>query len=139
MTFNRRIPKSSDHTYNIVAWLEYSKDHNHINDTTRKYGVYPYVGLDSVETNVTEFVLEQNQPNPAKDRTTIGFAIPQAGQVTFTVTSVSGQILYTFTDNYSEGHHVIDYQDADKLTPGVYYYSAEYNGQRKSRKMVVVK
>jgi hypothetical protein len=45
------------------------------------------------------FTMEQNYPNPAKDKTVINYNIPQDGEITFAVYSVNGQLLFNQKEN----------------------------------------
>lgn len=135
MSFTTRIPRSDDHQYDIVAWIEYPNDINLSNDTTRLCMVRSYVGLDTVENN-GEFTLQQNRPNPFRQHTDIDFSIPQAGNINFYITNNLGQIVYRHSAPYSQGSHTISFDG--NLPQGMYYYILEYNNQRKYKKMVVV-
>ena len=139
MNFDQGVPRSEDGKYDIVAWIEYPNDENRSNDTTNIVIVTSYIGLDSiVEGNISDFELEQNVPNPLKNTTAIGITLPEAGEVTFYVTSAEGRIVFTNSWHFTQGHHTINF-DASDLPQGVYYYITEFNGKKKSKKMVVIK
>lgn len=138
MTFDNRIPKSSNGEYDIVAWLDYPGDWHHWNDTTRAYQVKTFVGLQDAIESDNGLVLEQNVPNPYDKQTSIGFIIPESGSVKFYVSNSLGQVLYSNNTRYSEGRHVIDF-DASNLEEGVYYYAIEFEKEKRVRKMIVVK
>lgn len=137
MTFSQRIPKSENGTYNVIAWLDYSYDADHRNDTTHAYAVRSYVGLEEVE-RTAGFVLEQNQPNPFTDETTIGFTLPESGEATLVITNNLGQVLKTIKGNYGEGRNTIVLKDLD-LPEGIYHYTMYYKKDKQMRKMIISK
>ncbi len=88
------------------------------------------------EEQVNGIMLYQNIPNPAKDETLIGFAIPTAGKVTFTLTNVIGQEMLINTSDYIAGMHQLTL-NTKGLTPGIYYYSIVFEQTRLTKKMIV--
>lgn len=137
MTFSQRIPKSENGTYNVIAWIDYPYDADHRNDTTHAYAVRSYVGLEEVE-QTAGFVLEQNQPNPFTDETTIGFTLPEAGEATLLITNNLGQVLKTIKGKYGAGRNTIVLKDLD-LPEGIYHYTLYYKKDKQMRKMIISK
>lgn len=137
MTFSQRIPKSENGTYNVIAWIDYPYDADHRNDTTHAYAVRSYVGLEEVE-QTAGFVLEQNQPNPFTDETTIGFTLPEAGEATLLITNNLGQVLKTIKGKYGAGRNTIVLKDLD-LPEGIYHYTMYYKKDKQMRKMIISK
>lgn len=137
MTFSQRIPKNESGNYDVIAWIEYPYDADHRNDTTIRYAVRSYVGLDEV-AEVRGFELEQNQPNPFSEQTLIGFTLPEADEATLMVTNNLGQVVKTIKGAYPEGRSTIVLKDLD-LPEGVYYYTMYYRGEKQVRKMIIVK
>ncbi len=82
------------------------------------------------------FSLWQNNPNPAYGLTQIKFAIPQAGMIHFELIDILGQKLISYNLTKNAGVQSIDI-DANTLSPGVYFYSVEYKGQKLIKKMIV--
>lgn len=137
MNFTQRIPKSEDGNYNIMAWIEYPYDADHRNDTTHVYAVRSYVGLEDAE-EASGFVLEQNQPNPFENETTIGFTLPQSGEAVLTITNNLGQVVKTIKGVYRSGHNMIVLKDLG-LPEGVYYYTMFYNNEKQVKKMIIAR
>jgi hypothetical protein len=95
------------------------------------------VGIHS--TSVTNaFILGQNIPNPATNSTRIDYAIPEAGQVIFHVHTISGQLLYSQTVEAPSGTNSLEL-NTSTFAAGVYYYSIEYKGQKRVKRMSVTK
>ena len=92
----------------------------------------------------TRFELHANAPNPFNPQTTIGFALPAAGQVRLEVLNELGQHVRTLLDGpleAGEQRAVWDARD-DAGTPvaaGLYFYRLSTPQARAVRKMVLLK
>ena len=84
------------------------------------------------------FVLEQNQPNPFENETTIGFTLPQSGEAVLTITNNLGQVVKTIKGVYRSGHNMIVLKDLG-LPEGVYYYTMFYNNEKQVKKMIIAR
>ncbi|MBR5253508.1 MAG: hypothetical protein IKV46_00515 [Bacteroidales bacterium] len=137
MNFDQRIPKNASGEYNLMAWIEYPYDADHRNDTTHIVVVKSYVGLDS-QAQSPIFELEQNQPNPLTNQTTIGFTLPEAGNVELVITNNIGQIVYQKAGAFPQGRSEIKLSDLN-LAEGTYYYTMYFKEEKQVKKMIVVK
>ncbi|MEE1225850.1 MAG: GEVED domain-containing protein [Bacteroidales bacterium] len=137
MNFEQRIPKSANGQYNLIAWIEYPYDADHRNDSTNIVVVKTYVGLED-QAAKPNFELEQNQPNPFDNQTSIGFTLPEAGNVELVITNNIGQIVYQKTGAFPQGRSEIKLEDLN-LAEGTYYYTMYYNEEKQVKKMIVVK
>jgi hypothetical protein len=86
-----------------------------------------------------EMVLEQNQPNPFRSETQIGFWLPQAGEATLSIHDVTGRMVKTLRQDFDKGQHQVLIKHSDLPSNGVYYYTLTQNGATATRKMVVTK
>lgn len=86
-----------------------------------------------------EMVLEQNQPNPFRSETQIGFWLPQAGEATLSIHDVTGRMVKTLRQNFAKGPQQVLIKYSDLPSNGVYYYTLTQNGATATRKMVVTK
>ena len=84
----------------------------------------------------TQFVLEQNYPNPFEGTTNIEFALPYGGEVHFFVNDVVGRPVLDKTSYYEGGRHTITL-NKKQIPAGVYFYGIEFNGERRMHKMIV--
>ncbi len=85
------------------------------------------------------FKLLQNQPNPFKQETVIGFHLPEATKATLTIFDLAGRIVWTQTKAYDTGMHQVLIAK-DKLEGnGVYYYQLSTAKATATRKMVLIK
>jgi hypothetical protein len=120
--------------YYLVVYIE-NIDEYAFNDTLKMLRTTDKVSSISDRKGIS-FSMEQNIPNPAKDKTVINYNIPQDGEIVFHVYSVSGQLLYIKQQNVSLGNHQIELNISDYAS-GIYFYTMEYKGQRIVKKMSV--
>ena len=86
----------------------------------------------------TAFRLDQNEPNPFKVQTSIGFYMPEDGEATFNVFDIDGKILYTRTEQYTKGEHDINLLARDIHQTGMVIYEISGEGFVGSKKMIVI-
>jgi len=87
----------------------------------------------------TALLLAQNDPNPFNPKTTIRFALDQAGPVALKVYDTQGRRVETLVDaTLSAGSQQVTF-NADKVPSGVYFYVLEAGGRRAKKKMVLLK
>ncbi len=89
-----------------------------------------------LESGIKACYLGQNIPNPANTNTLIPFSIPEAGNVSFEVVSITGQVLYKKDIQALTGSNSIEL-NTETLSAGIYYYRIEFNGQRLVKKMTI--
>jgi parallel beta-helix repeat protein len=104
------------------------------NKSCRTYIGVACIGID--DPSAPGFALYQNIPNPATSRTTIGYKVPESGDVVFGLVSMIGQVLHSEIQTVPAGENQFEL-DLTSLAAGVYYYFIEYNGQRLTRKLVI--
>ena len=101
------------------------------------------VSYDSAEifwnTDIGEFALYQNTPNPWTESTDICFKIPIDSEVTINVRSINGQLIKTFNGYYNSGIHSVKLNDEDLIQSGVYYYEMRYGNHVVLEKMILLK
>jgi parallel beta-helix repeat protein len=91
-------------------------------------------GID--ETTLEGLVLLQNVPNPATDETVIGFYLPGSGKLTFSITNLLGEVIYSETGDYSPGRHEV-MVNTKSMAAGLYYYSITFDQHKLTRKMII--
>jgi len=83
--------------------------------------------------------LGQNRPNPFSGSTEISFSLSEAASVRLTVYDAVGRVVSVLTEGpKSAGTHTERF-DAASLAAGVYSYVLEIDGQRATRRMLVVR
>lgn len=98
------------------------------------------MNIDEVSPELsTTFALLPNYPNPFNPTTVVGYTLPSAGQVSVKVYDVSGRMVTTLFDGYATAGNQRHSFDASGLSSGVYLYVVDWNGQRISGKMTLMK
>ncbi|KAA3657409.1 MAG: T9SS C-terminal target domain-containing protein, partial [Calditrichaeota bacterium] len=93
----------------------------------------------------SEFKLMQNYPNPFNPATTIGFALPEAADVTLRIYNVLGVEVRTLAENKAHNAGEITYtwdarnNDGQLLNSGVYYVRIETGTFTATKKMVYLR
>jgi hypothetical protein len=85
------------------------------------------------------FELYQNQPNPFKDETTIGFNMPEAGFASLTIYDVSGKLLHRVEGEYAQGFNQVSLNRSDLAATGVVYYQLDTENDSATKKMILIK
>ena len=88
---------------------------------------------------VEEFSVTQNEPNPWYDRTTVGYYIPEAGDVRFVVKDVAGRTLYSTSAYREKGKHTQAIEARFIESNGVLLYELHYDDQVISNRMIHIK
>lgn len=83
------------------------------------------------------FQLEQNNPNPFRNNTTIRYFIQKDTQVQLNIFDLLGKPVRNYAEGYkTAGHHSITI-DASELPEGIYFYQLKTNQSSETKKMVV--
>ncbi len=98
------------------------------------------VGIGDNPSGMPEtFELSNNYPNPFNAQTSIGFALPQAGDVKLTVYNTLGQEIEVIALGQLEaGYHSVNW-DASDVSTGVYFYKVQAGEFSKTQKMLLLK
>ena len=83
----------------------------------------------STNTDLTElqdFILYQNYPNPFSDRTTIKYNIPFESRVSVRIFTMNGTVVREYAEAQPSGTHHIEW-DVSGVPAGIYFYSIEVN------------
>lgn len=96
-------------------------------------------GVDDEHTIPTEFVLNQNFPNPFNPTTKISWQSPVSGHQSIKLFDILGNEVATLIDEYKEaGKYEIDFY-ASQLTSGIYFYKLSIGEFSSTKKMSVIK
>jgi hypothetical protein len=88
--------------------------------------------------HAVEFALYQNEPNPFKGNTLIGYDVPQAGAVTLTVFDVTGKVLTVKEQNAVKGYNTISVSSNELPAVGVMYYRLDAGEYTATKKMIII-
>ena len=88
--------------------------------------------------------LDQNTPNPFNPTTTIRYAIPEEGEVHFTVYNLLGQLVQTLVDQVqSAGYYTVRWDGRTKrgtaAASGIYIYRLDVGTFHANRQMLLLK
>ncbi len=102
-------------------------------------------GTRTVETNwnnssvVTEYSLHQNYPNPFNPTTSITFDVPEAANVTLSVTNALGiEVAVLVNGRVESGSHTVQF-NAATLPTGIYFYVLKSGAFSSTQKMLLLK
>lgn len=85
------------------------------------------------------FALEQNEPNPFRGFTTIGFALGAAADVSLEVHDAAGRRIAAIADGrYAAGQHAVRF-DGSTLQSGVYFYTLRAGRYAESKRMILLR
>ena len=95
--------------------------------------------VTELSENETSVILGQNRPNPFKGMTIIPFTLVNTGNVTFSITDVTGKIIETRNLGVlAAGDQNIEF-NGHNLAGGIYYYSLIIDGKQSTKKLTVAK
>ena len=85
-----------------------------------------------------DFNLYQNQPNPFKAETVIGFNLPEASAATLTVYDVSGKVLKLVKGEFEQGYNEVTLNRSELSGAGVLYYQLDTDTDSATKKMILI-
>ncbi len=84
------------------------------------------------------FEVYQNKPNPFTEQTSIGFYLPTAESVAFTLLDVTGTVIYQSTETYDKGENMILVDRQILPMNGVFYYHLATKRSTVTKSMLVI-
>jgi hypothetical protein len=84
------------------------------------------------------FQLYQNQPNPFKKVTNIGFSLPEASQAKLIIYDLSGQVLKSFEQHFEKGYNELSINRSDLPIGGILFYQLETPTHTATKKMILL-
>jgi hypothetical protein len=85
------------------------------------------------------FEVNQNEPNPFGDVTSIGYNLPKEGKVSLSVTDVSGKVVFTRSNTAPKGEGQFVIEASNLKRSGVYYYTITSGDYSSTNKMILIK
>ena len=85
-----------------------------------------------------EFALYQNEPNPFRDVTIIGFNLPEATTATLKVYDVTGKVVKVVSGDYAKGYNTINLTRVDIQDNGMLYYQLDTPTDSATKRMILV-
>jgi hypothetical protein len=90
------------------------------------------------ETTGASYALYQNEPNPFKTTTSVSFEMAKAGQAEFTLTDVTGKVVYTRTVEAVKGVNTVEFNRTEVATSGIVYYTIKTGEFTATKAMIVI-
>ncbi len=94
--------------------------------------------MNAVEVaDAQEVQLHQNRPNPWTDETIIPFELPEAGEVTLSITNAIGEEVMSHVRHFSSGKQ--QYKIRNESWPaGLYYYTLRFGDIQLTKTMLIL-
>jgi hypothetical protein len=86
----------------------------------------------------SSFALEQNQPNPFRNETVIGFTLPEAMPAHLSIFDITGRLMKRVEGDFQRGYNQITIDGDDLRSRGVLYYQLETRDYLATKKMVLI-
>ena len=87
--------------------------------------------------NTTDFDLEQNQPNPFRNQTSIGYTLSSSSPVELVLRDEAGRVIQVIKQDGKSGYNIIPLNELE-TAPGFIYYQLITKFGTKSKKMIRV-
>lgn len=119
-----------------------------MNSNVTKAESYTGAGMEVSDIELTfrtetaetaNYALNQNEPNPFKDVTTVTYEMAEAGTATFTLYDVTGKVLVAQNVKADKGLNTIEFKAAEINATGIVYYQIESGDFTATRKMIIIK
>jgi len=120
-------------TYSLCAYTVLVGDMYPSNDKICKT-VNGNVGIN--ENYLNGLVLNQNFPNPSNGLTTIGFTVPNSGEIVLSLMNSIGKIVYKESKNVSAGSNKITLNTSN-FASGIYFYEFDFKGIKLYKKLII--
>lgn len=104
------------------------------------YGISPEKGIvQQITTEIFEYSLNQNFPNPFNPNTSIYYSLKNPGLVKLRVFNMLGEeVAELVNENQSEGYHSVEF-NANDLPSGIYIYQIRSGDFSDIKKMMLAK
>ncbi len=120
-----------------------------INNASFKSEIYDLVNNEVIATPLNlemiggsqnvQFELYQNTPNPFNQNTSIGFNLPEAGEVNFKVYDYNGVVLKQMKKYFDKGYNAIELNVSELNKTGILFYQLDSKTHSANKKMIVIK
>lgn len=122
-----------------LLWISNKRQQPEAYRTGQEF-VQPVIELslvtDVLSADALPFRLRQNIPNPATDRTLIGFDLPERATAVFELRDGLGRVLMRRQNDLPAGSHQLNL-DTGHLPAGLYYYTLIAGANSATRTMVI--
>ena len=91
-----------------------------------------------IDVEVAGSELYQNEPNPFKGQTTIGFNLAESAPATLTVFDVTGKMIIKENIEGAKGYNSVNFTANQLRTSGLLYYKLESGDFTATKKMIII-
>ena len=130
LTFTAKTATQVSQVLNIAQSTEYTSAEAY-NEAADLYDL-------SINFNSADNALFQNQPNPFRNETVIGFELAEAAAATVTVYDVAGRTIKQYNGDFAKGYNGITINRSELSGSGVLYYQLETADFSATKKMILV-
>jgi len=127
------VAPADSSNYNLCASAVVTGDIYPSNNETCKI-FHTNVGIN--ENYLNGLVLNQNFPNPSNGLTTIGFTVPNSGEIVLSLMNSIGKIVYKESKNVSAGSNKITLNTSN-FASGIYFYEFDFKGIKLYKKLII--
>ncbi len=96
------------------------------------------VSLRGEVSDLGQFSLSQNVPNPFQSTTTIEFSLPESQKATLNIYDITGKTVYSKTSKFNRGANQVTIDASQLGAGGIMYYQLESNGFTSTKKMIMI-
>lgn len=82
--------------------------------------------------------LLQNEPNPFKNETSVGFYLPKSGSIDLSFYDASGRLLHHINDHFAQGANQVMIAKKDLQVSGVVYYNLIFGDVHLQKRMIII-
>jgi hypothetical protein len=98
---------------------------------------YAYLKIAGLSTLPKEETLYQLYPNPCKEKLVVEYVLEKDGQVSLTLTDLSGRVIASYTSAYQIAGHYNYTLDLSKVSPGSYLFKLETTSKLIIKKKII--
>ena len=130
LTFTAKAATQVSKVLNIAQNTEYTSAEAY-NEAAELYDL-------TINFNTADNALFQNQPNPFRNETVIGFELAVDAAATVTIYDVAGRIIKQYNGDFAKGYNSLTINRSELSGSGVLYYQLETADFSATKKMILV-
>ena len=130
LTFTAKAATQVSKVLNIAQNTEYTSAEAY-NEAAELYDL-------TINFNTADNALFQNQPNPFRNETIIGFELAVDAAATVTIYDVAGRIIKQYNGDFAKGYNSLTINRSELSGSGVLYYQLETADFSATKKMILV-
>jgi len=130
LTFTAKAATQVSKVMNIAQNTEYTSAEAY-NEAAKLYDL-------TINFNKGANALLQNQPNPFRNETVIGFELAEAAAATVTIYDVAGRTIKQYNGDFAKGYNSLTINRSELSGSGVLYYQLETADFSATKKMILV-